>query len=81
MGGGTVPSSLPAGPGNILVPATVGPRMNLKPVEGIPLKGVRLFEMARIKGSKPQRCALYMCDTLHNAKEMNRILCTLYQVP
>ncbi len=67
MGGGTDPIALPAGPGagKIPVPATLGPSLNLKPVAGIPLKGVRLIEMAWVQGSKPQRCAL--CDICMHA--------------
>ncbi|DBB16257.1 TPA: hypothetical protein ACH3X3_014576 [Trebouxia sp. C0006] len=38
MGDGTDPIALPADPGNIPIPATVGPSLNLKPVAGIPLK-------------------------------------------
>lgn len=74
MGDGTDPIALPADPGNISIPATVGPSLNLKPVAGIPLKGVRLIEMARLQGSKPKRCAL--CDICGHAVHSCRKLDT-----
>ena len=80
MGGGTDPIALPAGPGNIPVPATGGASLNLKPVAGIRLKGVRLIEMARVQGlATPSVVRCVTCCTSQTGYELNRMLDTPYQ--